>query len=83
VKACELQFHHHIYGRRFRRDVRQNARRIVRQRLLNQQRNFEYMTRAIKAFERAKRATTYQNDRRNKFNQIRREQKFVRVMHRD
>jgi hypothetical protein len=32
------------------------------------------MTRAIKTFERIKRATTYQ---------IRREQKFVQVMHRD
>jgi hypothetical protein len=41
------------------------------------------MTRAIKAFERAKRATTCQNVERNEFNQIRREQKFVQVMHRD
>jgi hypothetical protein len=41
------------------------------------------MTRAIKAFERTKRATTCQNVERNKFNQVRREQKFVRIMHRD
>jgi hypothetical protein len=41
------------------------------------------MTRAIKAFERAKRATICQNVERNEFNQVRREQKFVRVMHRD
>jgi hypothetical protein len=41
------------------------------------------MTRAIRASEKAKRATICQNDERNEFNQIRREQKFVRVMHRD
>jgi hypothetical protein len=41
------------------------------------------MTRAIKTSERAKRATTCQNVERDKFNQVRREQKFVRVMHRD
>jgi hypothetical protein len=41
------------------------------------------MTRAIRASEKAKRATTCQNDGRNEFNQIRREQKFVRVMRRD
>jgi hypothetical protein len=41
------------------------------------------MTRAIKASERAKRATTCQNVERNESNQICREQKFVRVMHRD
>ncbi len=70
VKACELQLHHHIY----RRQSRRNVRRIVRQWSFNQQRNHEHMTRAIKTFERIKRATTYQ---------IRREQKFVQVMHRD
>jgi hypothetical protein len=41
------------------------------------------MTRAIRTSERAKRATTCQNDRRNEFNQACREQKFARVMHRD
>ncbi len=41
------------------------------------------MTRAIKTFEKAKRATTCQNVERNEFNQVRREQKFVRIMHRD
>jgi hypothetical protein len=41
------------------------------------------MTRAIKASEKAKRATTCQNVERNEFNQVRRKQKFVRVMHRD
>ncbi len=41
------------------------------------------MTRAIRASEKAKRATTCQNVERNEFNQARREQKFVRVMHRD
>jgi hypothetical protein len=41
------------------------------------------MTRAIRASEKAKRATTYQNVERNEFNQVRREQKLVRVMHRD
>jgi hypothetical protein len=41
------------------------------------------MTRAIKASERTKRATICQNVERNEFNQARREQKFVRVMHRD
>jgi hypothetical protein len=41
------------------------------------------MTRAIKTSEKIKRATICQNDERNEFNQIRREQKFVRVMHRD
>jgi hypothetical protein len=41
------------------------------------------MTRAIKTFERAKRATSCQNDKRNEFNQTRRKQKFVRIMHRD
>jgi hypothetical protein len=40
------------------------------------------MTRAIKTSEKAKCATTCQNVERNEFNQIRREQKFVRVMHR-
>ncbi len=79
MKACELQFHHHIY----REQLRQDVRRMIRQRFLNQQRNFEHMTRVIKTSERTKRATTYQNVERNEFNQIRREQKFVRVMHRD
>jgi hypothetical protein len=83
VKACELQLHHHIYRRRSRRDVRQNVRRIARQRFLNQQRNSEHMTRATKAFEKAKRATICQNDKRNEFNQTRRKQKLVRVVHRD
>jgi hypothetical protein len=41
------------------------------------------MTRAIKTSERAKRATICQNVERNKFNQVRREQKFVQVMHCD
>jgi hypothetical protein len=41
------------------------------------------MTHAIKASAEAKRATTYQNVERNEFNQARREQKFVRIMHRD
>jgi hypothetical protein len=41
------------------------------------------MTRAIKTSEETKRATTYQNDERNKFNQTRLEQKFVRIVHRD
>jgi hypothetical protein len=41
------------------------------------------MIRAIKAFERIKRATIYQNVEQNEFNQARREQKFVRIMHRD
>ncbi len=41
------------------------------------------MTREIRASEKTKRATTCQNVERNDFNQIRREQKFVRVMHRD
>jgi hypothetical protein len=40
------------------------------------------MTRAIKASEKIKCATTCQNIERNKFSQVRREQKFVRVMHR-
>jgi hypothetical protein len=41
------------------------------------------MTRAIKTSERTKRATICQNVEENEFNQIRREQKFVRIMHRD
>jgi hypothetical protein len=41
------------------------------------------MTRTIKAFEKAERATICQNVEQNEFNQARREQKFVRVMHRD
>jgi hypothetical protein len=41
------------------------------------------MTRAIKTFEKAKRATICQNVEQEEFNQVRREQKFVRVMHRD
>jgi hypothetical protein len=41
------------------------------------------MTRAIRASEKAKRATTCQNVERNEFNQVRREQEFVRVMHCD
>jgi hypothetical protein len=41
------------------------------------------MIRVIKTSEKAKRATTCQNAERNEFNQIRREQKFVRIMHRD
>ncbi len=41
------------------------------------------MTRAARASERAKRATTCQNVGRNESNQARREQKFVRIMHRD
>jgi hypothetical protein len=41
------------------------------------------MTRAIEASEETKHTTTYQNVERNEFNQARREQKFVRVMHRD
>jgi hypothetical protein len=41
------------------------------------------VTRAIKTSEETKRATTCQNVERKKFNQARREQKFVRVMHRD
>jgi hypothetical protein len=41
------------------------------------------MIRAIKTSEKAKRATIYQNVERNEFNQARREQEFVRVMHCD
>jgi hypothetical protein len=41
------------------------------------------MTRAIKASERAKDATIYQNVERNEFNQVRRERKLVRIMHHD
>jgi hypothetical protein len=41
------------------------------------------MTRAIKASERAKRATIYQNVERDEFNQVRREQELVRIMHCD
>jgi hypothetical protein len=45
--------------------------------------NSEHMTRAIKTFDKTKRATIYQNVERDELNQTRREQKFVRVMHRD
>jgi hypothetical protein len=41
------------------------------------------MTREIKTSERTKRRTIYQNVEQNEFNQARREEKFVRVMHRD
>jgi hypothetical protein len=41
------------------------------------------MTRAIKTFERAKRTTICQNVERNEFNETRREQKLVQIMHRD
>ncbi len=87
VKTCELQLHYHIYRRQSRRDirrqVRRNARQIVRQWFFNQQRNSEHITRAIKASEKAKRVTTCQNVERNEFNQARRKQEFVRIMHRD
>jgi hypothetical protein len=41
------------------------------------------MTRSIKTFEKAKRATTCQNVERNEFNQICCKQKSLRIVHRD
>jgi hypothetical protein len=49
--------------------------------IFNEQNNLEHLTRLIKAFERAERASINENVEKNKFYQIDRRQRFLRIVH--